>query len=249
MAGRIFIGTSGFVYPHWRKRFYPPTLPARAWLGFYAEHFATVELNNPFYRLPAARVFTAWRAAAPRDFVFAVKASRYLTHLRRLKRPADPLRRLLTRARRLEGNLGPVLFQLPGNFPADLSRLDRFLAVLGRQRHVPRLRAVLEVRHPSWLEAAVVDRLRDANVALCLADWRECPVRDVITADFVYVRRHGTRRRYGGSYSDAQLRQDAAAIHRWRQPDLDVYVYFNNDGNAAAVRNATRLRALLRAPR
>jgi uncharacterized protein YecE (DUF72 family) len=114
---------------------------------------------------------------------------------------------------------------------------------------VPHLRAVLEVRHPSWLAPAVVDRLRAANVALCLADWRECPVREIITADFVYVRRHGTRRRYGGSYSEVQLRQDAAAIHRWRQRDLDVYVYFNNDGHAAAVRNATRLRALLCAPR
>src|SRR5215813_12891957 len=180
MAGRTFIGTSGYVYAHWRTRFYPPSLPASGWLPYYAAHFDTVELNNPFYRLPEAAVFAAWRAGVPSGFTFAVKASRYLTHFRKLKRPADPLRRLLVRARRLRPKLGPVLFQLPGNFRADLPRLDVFLAALGRQRHVPGLRVVLEVRHPSWLEPATVGRLRDANAALCLADWRECPVHDVI---------------------------------------------------------------------
>ena len=244
--GRAFIGTSGYVYPHWRTRWYPVQLPARAWLQFYAEHFDSVELNNPIYRLPDARVFSAWRQAVPPGFVFAVKASRYLTHMRKLTAPADPLRRLLTRARRLGDTLGPILFQLPGNFGVNLTRLERFLAALGRQRWVPRLRAVLEVRHPSWLEPAVVDRLRDANVALCLADWNECPVTDVVTADFVYVRRHGWGRRYGGLYRERHLVADAADVAAWRGRGLDVYVYYNNDGEGAAIRNALRLRELSR---
>jgi uncharacterized protein YecE (DUF72 family) len=244
MAGRIFIGTSGYVYPHWRRRFYPQTIPLRAWLAFYTTHFSTVELNNPFYRLPDARHFTAWREAVPEGFVFAVKASRFLTHIKRLRQPADPLRRFLGRARRLEGALGPVLFQLPRHFHADIDRLDRFLAALGRQRYVRDLRAVLEVRHPSWLEPPVVARLERANVALCLADWPELRVTDVVTADFVYVRRHG-RVRYGGSYPESSLRDDARRIRGWQREGRDVYVYFNNDGGAFAVRNALTLRALV----
>ena len=242
--GTTFIGTSGYAYPHWRARWYPVALPARGWLPFYAEHFDTVELNNPFYRLPEARVFTAWRQAVPPGFVFAVKASRYLTHMRKLTDPADPLRRLLTRTRRLGDTLGPILFQLPGNFGVNVPRLERFLATLDRQRWVRRLRAVLEVRHPSWLEPAVFDRLRDANVALCLADWKECPVTDVVTADFVYVRRHGRGRRYGGLYRERHLAADAADVETWRRRGLDVYVYYNNDGEGAAIKNALRLREL-----
>jgi uncharacterized protein YecE (DUF72 family) len=243
-TGDAFIGTSGYVYPHWRVRWYPAALPARAWLPFYAERFDTVELNNPFYRLPDASVFTAWRRAVPPGFTFAVKASRYLTHMRKLTNPLDPLRRLLTRARRLDETLGPILFQLPGNFGVNVPRLDRFLSALDRQRWVTRLRAVLEVRHPSWLEPAVFDRLRDANVALCLADWPDCPVTDVLTADFVYVRRHGWGRRYGGLYRDSHLAADAADIAEWRRRGLDVYVYYNNDAQGAAIPNALRLREL-----
>jgi uncharacterized protein YecE (DUF72 family) len=244
MAGRLLIGTSGYVYGDWRRRFYPARLPPSRWLPFYAERFPTVELNNPFYRLPQARTFREWRRAVPHGFVFAVKASRFLTHLKRLKDPAGPLRLLLTRARGLGDALGPVLFQLPGQFHVNVDRLDTFLAALARQRLVPDLRATLEVRHASWLVPDVMDRLRRANVALCFADWREVPVRDPVTADFVYVRRHGTTRPYGGSYTEAMLRADAADIRGWRRRGLDVYVYFNNDGRAAAVRNALRLREL-----
>jgi uncharacterized protein YecE (DUF72 family) len=160
MRGRLFLGTSGYVYPHWRRRFYPRGLPSGRWLTFYAAHFVTVELNSPFYRLPAKVAFRAWRAAVPDDFVFAVKASRYLTHLKRLREPARPVDRLLRRLRPLGPTLGPVLFQLPAQFHANLPRLRTFLNVLGRQRHVPGLRAVLEVRHASWLEPETLALLR-----------------------------------------------------------------------------------------
>jgi uncharacterized protein YecE (DUF72 family) len=245
MAGRVFIGTSGYAYPHWRGRFYPAELPASRWFAHYVQHFSTVELNRPFYQLPAAATFAAWRRAAPRRFVFAVKASRYLTHMKKLKAPVPPLRRLLGRARALGPTLGPVLFQLPRNFPADPERLDRFLAALRRQRSVARLRSVLEVRHESWLAPEIIGRLVRARVALCLHDSPQLEVVGPLTAPFVYVRRHGTNGRYQGSYPSRRLVEDARRIRAWTRQGRDVYVYFNNDHRGFAVRNAHRLRELV----
>jgi uncharacterized protein YecE (DUF72 family) len=239
---RWLVGTSGYVYRDWRRRFYPQALGARGWLPYYAATFDTVELNSPFYRLPRAATFRAWAAAVPPEFVFAVKASRFLTHIKRLNEPGPPIALFLRRARGLGGTLGPVLVQLPSAFHVRLDRLDALLRVLARRPHI---RWVLEVRHASWLVESVFQRLADANVALCLHDWREQPVTGPLTADFVYVRRHGTRRRYGGSYSEPMLRADAAHIAEWTRGGRDVYVYFNNDGRAAAVRNARRLVQLL----
>jgi uncharacterized protein YecE (DUF72 family) len=244
-AGRLLIGTSGYVYPHWRRRFYPARLPAHRWLPFYAERFGTVELNAPFYRLPSADAFAAWRDAVPPGFVFAVKASRFLTHIKRLRAPAAPLRLFLERARMLGSALGPVLIQLPSHFHVDIVRLDGLLAALGRQRRGRRLRAVLEVRHPSWLVPDVLARLRQANVALCLHDWRELTVEAPVTAAFVYVRRHGTGRRGGGPYTTRHLRRDAARVTEWLGRGRDVYVYFNNDARAFALADALRLARLV----
>jgi uncharacterized protein YecE (DUF72 family) len=166
--------------------------------------------------------------------------------MEKLKDPRDPIRRMLLRARHLGPTLGPVLFQLPGFFRADLRRLDALLLALDRQRYARPLRAVLEVRHASWLEDAVISRLESANVALCFHDWRELPVVGPVTADFVYVRRHGTSlRRYRGSYTDAMLREDAREVRAWRRRGLDVYVYFNNDFEGHAWRNALTLERLL----
>jgi uncharacterized protein YecE (DUF72 family) len=242
--GRLLVGTSGYVYPHWRERFYPRGLPQHAWLAHYTRHFATVELNNPFYRLPGAHLFQRWRQTAPPGFVFAVKASRYLTHIRRLRAPSAPLALFLRRARRLETTLGPVLFQLPGHFHLNLQRLEDFLEALGRQRLVPGLRAVLEVRHPSWLVPEALVMLTRAGVALCLTDWRDAPVERVLTADFVYVRRHGSPKPYG-RYPEHMLRADARRIRAWLTGGRDVYIYFNNDARGHAVENAQRLNALL----
>jgi uncharacterized protein YecE (DUF72 family) len=208
-----------------------------------------VELNAPFYRLPTVAAFRQWRRAVPPGFVFAAKASRYLTHVTRLRAPARPLRRLLSRLRHLGPTLGPVLLQLPPGFHRDLGRLDRLLAALRRQRTtVPSLRVALEVRHASWLVPDVFRRLRRAGVALCFSDWPGLQVPEAPTARFVYVRRHGYGVRYAGRYPLARLAADAARIRRWLTAGRDVYVYFNNDAAAQAVRDARRLRALL-APR
>jgi len=239
--GRLLVGTSGYAYPHWRGPFYPADLPRGEWLRFYATRFPTVELNNPFYRLPEPRAFRAWQAAVPPGFVFAVKASRFLTHVKRLSEPDAPLRRFLSRARHLGDRLGPVLFQLSGTFHLDLARLDGFLRALARQRLVPGLRAVLEVRHASWLDRAATERLCAAGVALGLADWPELPVAGPLTADFVYLRRHGTAGRYAGSYGREALRDDARRIRGWLRDGRDVFAYFNNDAEAHAARDARRL--------
>jgi uncharacterized protein YecE (DUF72 family) len=155
---------------------------------------------------------------------------------------------MLRRAGHLGPTLGPVLFQLPAFFRADLRRLDAFLIALDRQRYVRALRSALEVRHASWLEEPVIKRLEAANVALCFHDWRELPVAAPVTADFVYVRRHGTSaRRYHGSYTEAMLRKDARDVRAWLRDGLDVYIYFNNDFEGHAWHNALRLKKLLRA--
>jgi uncharacterized protein YecE (DUF72 family) len=243
--GRLFVGTSGYVYPDWRGLFYPQHLPQREWLRFYAEHFSTVELNNPFYRLPTPATVRRWRDAVPKGFIFAVKASRFITHVKRLKDPEAPLAVFLERARELGRTLGPVLFQLPAQVPLDLPRLGRFLDALASQRLVPGLRVALEVRHPSWLSATAIGRLRAANVALCLADWPELRVTGPCTADFVYLRRHGSGVRYGGSYPVAMLAADARRTRRWLREGRDVYAYFNNDQAACAVRDGEQLRRLV----
>ena len=242
---RWFVGTSGYVYRDWRRRFYPHALTPREWLPYYAAAFDTVELNSPFYRLPRAATFRAWGSAVPPHFVFAVKASRFLTHIKRLRAPGAPVALFLRRASGLGGALGPVLIQLPSTFHLRLDRLEALLRVLSRR---PQIRWALEVRHASWLVDSVFERLARANVGLCLHDWREQPVTGPLTADFVYVRRHGTRRRYGGSYPEPMLNTDARRIHEWTRGGRDTYVYFNNDGRAAAVRNARRLVELLEAP-
>lgn len=241
MAGRVFIGTSGYVYPHWRGRSYPEDVPQRQWLRFYAKRFKTVELNNPFYRLPEAETFSAWRESVPEGFVFSVKASRFITHIKKLKDPEAPLKLFLTRVRALKDSLGPVLFQLPPGFGLNLERLESFLDTLRRQRMVKDLRAVLEVRHPGWLHQQVTARLEKAGVALCLADWPELSVTGPVTAEFVYLRRHGSGVRYGGSYPASMLNDNARRIRGWLRGGRDVYIYFNNDEAAHAVQDAHRL--------
>jgi uncharacterized protein YecE (DUF72 family) len=203
-----------------------------------------VELNVTFYRQPRPSVFEGWARRAPEGFLFAVKASRFLTHIKRLREPGPPLTLFLARAKGLGRTRGPILFQLPERFHLSLERLDGFLSALARRKIRD---AVLEVRHVSWLIEPVFERLANANVALCLHDWKLQPVTGPVTAGFVYVRRHGTRRGYGGSYTEGMLRQDAARVGAWAAEGKDVFVYYNNDGRAAAVRNARRLTELVSA--
>jgi uncharacterized protein YecE (DUF72 family) len=239
-----YIGTSGYVYSDWRGRFYPADLPHARWLEFYAQRLATVELNVTFYRLPAESAFRGWHERTPEAFRFAVKGSRFVTHIKRLKDVEDSLRLFLKRVRLLREKLAAILWQLPPSFRLDLDRLERFVAFLSAYR---RIRHVLEVRHQSWVVPATMTLLRDARVALCETDFPACQVHGSPTADFAYIRRHGTAGLlYAGRYTKPQLSQDAKAIRANLQDGQDVFCYFNNDQHAYAATNALELIEILK---
>jgi uncharacterized protein YecE (DUF72 family) len=237
------VGTSGWQYADWRGVLYPPGLPQRCWLERYAEVFPTVENNNAFYRLPKRETFEDWRDRTPDDFVMAVKASRFLTHIKRLKDPEEPVERLIGVAEGLGGKLGPILLQLPPNLTADPDRLDRCLRCFPRG-----VRVAVEPRHDSWWTPEVRDILCAHAATLCWADRLGRPLTPLWrTADWGYLRFHEGRARPWPSYGDASMRSWLGRLgERWHGPD-DVYVYFNNDPGGAAVRNATRFTDLARA--
>jgi len=216
--------------------------------------FDTVEVNNTFYRLPEASAFAAWRQHTPEGFLIAVKASRYLTHMKRLLDPGPPLKRLFSRACALESRLGPVLYQLPPNLTLDLDRLDRFLSCLATvpeeactNKHLEgrTIRHAIEFRHPSWYTPGVFRRLADHQVALCLHDRIGSATPREVTADFVYIRFHGMTGQYHGSYEQSAIAGWAAWLGRRWKEGRSIYAYFNNDVGAAAIRDALSLRQQL----
>ncbi|MEO3813284.1 DUF72 domain-containing protein [Sphaerisporangium sp. B11E5] len=237
----ILVGTSGWQYDHWRDVLYRD-VPRRLWLERYAESFTTVENNNAFYRLPPRETFESWRDRTPGGFVMAVKASRFLTHIKRLKDPEEPVHRLLTAAEGLGAKLGPVLLQLPPTLRADPGRLAECL------RHFPpHIRVAVEPRHASWWNGETRDILTAHNATLCWADVLGRPTGPLWrTADRGYLRFHQGRATPWPSYGEQSLR---SWLHRLTEtwPIGDIYVYFNNDPNAAALHNATRFAHLAEA--
>ncbi len=238
MAGQVRIGTSGWSYPHWRGRFYPEKMPAREHFAFYARHFDTVELNNSFYRQPPRERFAAWADQAPDSFLFAVKGSRYVSHVRRLQVEQRSVDLVVEPARGLGNKLGPILFQFQANFACDLDRLDAFLPRLPASE-----RFTLEFRHASWLVAPVFDRLRAHRIALCIPDHPKMPQVLEVTTDFTYVRLHLGP--HGIGYPRRSLESWRDRISAWLNQGLAVYLYFNNDMEAYAARNALTLKELL----
>ncbi len=236
--GRILVGTSGYQYDHWRAILYPDGLPRARWLARYAEVFATVEINATFYRLPTPVAVDRWRKETPESFLFAVKGSRYLTHVKRLRDAGPGLLRFFRPVRRLGVKLGPVLWQLPPQMKPDLDRLEVFL------RRLPRgIRHVFEFRNQAWYTEAVCALLDRRGAAFCEHDLVEArPPR--LTGGFRYLRFHGTTARYGGRYGREALRPVAEDLRRWRRRG-DAYAYFNNDVGGCAVRDALDLLALL----
>lgn len=239
--GRAWIGTSGWSYEHWRGSFYPEALAERQWLGYYGERLASVEINNSFYRLPAAATLRAWARQVPREFRFALKASRYLTHMKKLKPAPDGLARLLERAAVLGRQLGPILFQLPPNWHANPARLGEFLDSLpGRFRYA------FELRDESWWDAGVFDTLRRRGAATVWFDLEQNRSPVVDTAAFRYVRWHGPgAAAYTGRYGRNRLRPLARRVAAWLDADQDVYVYFDNDQAGHAPADAQTLRRML----
>ena len=238
--GRARVGCSGWQYKHWRGDFYPANLPQARWFEYYASVFDTVEINNTFYRLPERATFAAWAQRAPRDFEFAVKASRFLTHMKKLKDPEEPIDRLFSRMRGLGTHLGPVLYQLPPGWRLDRERFAHFVQALPTDA-----RHAVEFREPSWYEAEVLALMRRRRLALCLHDMPGSATGQDATGPFVYVRFHGASSRYGGSYPDDRLHRWAHWLNQRRDEGCDVYAYFNNDVGGHAPRNAVTLRQML----
>lgn len=242
MAGKVHIGTSGWHYKGWFGSFYPEKLPAKDMLAFYAQHFDTVEINNSFYHLPSATTFDSWRDNSPEKFLFAVKGSRFITHMKKLKAPQASTRKFFLGAERLEQKLGPILLQLPPRWRVNPGRLEEFLKPLPKEH-----RYVFEFRDQSWLVKEVYDLLRKHNAAFCIHDLSAQQTPLEITADFTYIRFHGPgEAKYSGSYSSQRLKKWAERINGWRKELLTVYAYFNNDIGGCAVRNARDLLQLVK---
>jgi uncharacterized protein YecE (DUF72 family) len=240
MGTKIHIGTSGWNYKHWLGPFYPDRFPAKDMLQFYSRQFDTVELNNSFYHLPTPESFRTWRKTVPEDFVFAVKGSRFITHMKKLKAPKTSTRKFFARVKYLENKLGPILFQLPPHWKINIKRLSMFLERLPEE-----YRYAFEFREQSWFTDEVYESLKKHNAALCVYHMSGYDSPGEITSDFVYLRFHGAESTYGGLYSESQLKMWAKRINAWRDSDKEVFVYFNNDPEAYAVYNAKRLRELL----
>ena len=249
---RLLVGTSGWQYRDWRGPLYPAGVPQRRWLEYYASQYATVENNGSFYRLPARETFADWQARVPAGFVMAVKASRYLTHIRRLRDPAEPVARLLAAAAGLGDRLGPVLLQLPPTLPADPAALAQCLTEFARHPRPAggpggRVRVAVEPRHQSWWTGEVREVLAEHNAALCWADQLGRPVTPLWrTAGWGYLRFHQGAARPWPRYGQQALRSWAARLAGAWPATAEVYVYFNNDPGGAAIADSVAFAAAAR---
>jgi len=238
---RILIGTSGWHYDSWRGPFFPKGLPLKNQLQYYASQFTTAELNGVFYRTPTPEAVNSWREATGKEFVFAWKASKFITHWKRLSdNSVNSLELLEDRLALLGDKAGPILFQLPPQFHANADRLASFFKLLPVKR-----RYCFEFRHPSWYAPKILRLLSERNVSLCISDHHDGPAPWKRTADFVYVRGHGPGGRYKGHYRTEMLADWAKRIRSWKKQGCDVYVYFDNDQKSAAPADALKLRQLV----
>ena len=237
---KIHVGTSGWHYDHWKGAFYPENMTAPQMLSFYAGRFSTVELNNSFYHLPAEKSLHKWRDTVPIGFVFAVKASRYITHMKKLKDPEEPVVSFVSRVSALGDRLGPILFQLPPRWKCNPDRLEEFLAQLPQGR-----RYVFEFRDTSWFSEDVYRLLRRAKAAFCIYELAGIVSPREVTADFVYIRLHGPDGAYAGSYEKRSLADWAGAISNWADQGREIFCYFDNDQYGYAAQNARSLQDML----
>lgn len=237
---KIYIGTSGWSYNHWAGKFYPEDLSKVKWLSYYAEHFDTVEINSSFYHLPKPQTFRNWAKNTPDNFLFVVKASRYITHIKRLKDSSESFENLLSSAKELGSKLGPFLFQLPPKMDKDTDRLIDFL------KNLPdNYKYAFEFRDESWFCDEVYNILDDYGCAIVISSSPRFPYHEKITGGFCYIRMHGGKELYSSNYSEGELKKIARMIKQNRSKDIDSYVYFNNDIHGYAVDNAKTLRKLV----
>ena len=238
---RLYIGTSGWSYQHWKDCFYNG-IARKNWLKFYASHFSAVEINGTFYRLQSPETFIRWFDETPETFRFSIKAHRYLTHNKKLLDPDASVLIEKNHAIALQGKLAAVLWQLPATLRKDLTRLKVFLQAL---QQWPEVRHIVEFRHRSWFDDETADCLAEAAIANCLSDANDWPLWERVTTDLVYIRLHGHTRTYSSSYNSPELTQWAEFIAHWLKQRKQVHVYFDNDAECAAPFNALELKTLL----
>ena len=238
---RVFVGTSGWVYAGWREHLYADA-PVRRWLEIASRTFDALEINGSFYTQIKPETYAKWLAETPDDFAFTLKGHRFVTHYKRLKDCRESVERLREQSKGLQHKLRCVIWQLPSNFAVNLERLDGFLRDLEAW---PEVRHTLELRHKSWFVDEVADRMRERGVAVCMGDAPDFPMWTAVTTDLVYVRLHGHTRKYASNYSLPNLKKWAADCERWIDEKREVHIYFDNDAEGHAVRNALTLRALL----
>jgi len=264
--GKIYIGTSGWVYSHWEGIFYPENLSSKDKLKYFSQHFKTTEVNYSFYRLPRPTTYQNWYSQTPGDFLFTVKASRFITHIKRLKDVKESWKIFIKNALNLKEKLGPVLFQFPPSFKAtdeNIKRLEEFLKfinehLVSKANHKTdvrlfcesvscnsKLRYAFEFRHKTWCRDKIYKILKKHRVAWVIADSPSFPKAEKVTADFVYIRMHGSKVLFSSKYSKQELRGLARKIKKW-QKNGDVFVYFNNDAYGFAIENAKTLTELLK---
>lgn len=241
LAEKIKIGTSGFYYDHWRGVFYPEDLSRTHYFDYFVEQFPTVELNSTFYHLPRSGTVEHWAEKSPEDFLFALKASKQITHYRKLKDVEHLLYLFLHLIKPLKAKLAAILFQLPPSLKKDTRLLAAFLKLLPSG-----YRFAIEFRNESWQDDEVLEILEAYNVAFCLNDFKQRRIEPLTSADFTYLRLHGPTGRYGGSYDDATLRGYAKMLLEFAHRQKALFVYFNNDFEANAVKDARRLQELVR---
>jgi len=238
----VNIGCSGFMYDDWQGTFYPQELPRKQWLEYYCKKFSSVELNSTFYRVPEKEAFSKWYSETPKDFIVSLKGSRFITHVKKLKSPIEPLDVFFSRANALKEKLGVVLWQFPPEFKADVGKLNEFLEALIQYK----ARNAFEFRDKSWLTKKVESLLAKNNTGFCIADWPDFLCGAPATADFVYIRRHGDEGKCASGYTTEQLKADAKAINKFRKDGKHVFLYFNNDACGHAPKNAREIRNILK---
>ena len=250
---KLFIGTSGWAYGHWMGLFYPKNLPPKDKLKYYSQYFKTVEINYSFYHLPQPSVYQKWYQETPLGFIFAVKVSRFITHIKRLKGVKFACKSFFENSLCLKQKLGPILFQFPASFKANeknIERLENFLKLISVNQRLDQpksavLRFALEFRHKSWCDEKNYKLLKKYNIAWVIADSPSYPKAEVVTADFIYIRMHGSKALFSSKYTNKELKDLSQKIKKWLKKGLDVYVYFNNDAYGYAIENAKMLKKLI----
>jgi uncharacterized protein YecE (DUF72 family) len=247
---KIYIGTSGWQYYHWRSIFYPENLPSKDWLTYYSQNFKTVEINSSFYHLPRKKTFENWASKVPENFLFAVKVWRRITHLKKLKNVKEDFKNFFERSESLKEKFGPLLFQFPPSFKAtenNVKKLKDFLKFIRENKslNLKDKHLAFEFRHQSWFNKKIYQLLKSYNTALCWADTPYYPYEEVVTADYVYIRLHGHTKLYASKYSKEELKNYAKKIKKLIKEGKTVYVYFDNDAFGYAIQNALELNSLI----